>query len=242
MMQFTEEWQGCKIILVILAHPDDPEFFLGATIARWSAMGHIVHYCLLTHGDKGAQDLQTHPEQLSQLRAQEQRAAAAILGVHSVSFLNYFDGYLEPDLAMRKDVVRVIRQMKPDIVVSSDPLNVFPGEVRINHPDHRAAGLVVVDSVYPAAGNPFFFPELIHQENLLPHSVKEVWLSVTNTPTITLDVTEYWEKKLQALLEHRSQIGDPVKFEERMRSRWTQPVDAKDPPRFEEKFRRIMMG
>ena len=155
-MQFTEEWQGIKTILVILAHPDDPEFFLGATIARWCALGHAIHYCLLTHGDKGAQDLQTRPEQLSQMRAQERRAAADILGVQSVSFLNYFDGYLEPDLAMRKDVVRVIRKMKPDIVVSSDPLNVFPGEVRINHPDHRAAGQVVVDAVFPAAGKSIF--------------------------------------------------------------------------------------
>ncbi len=238
MTDFSEGWDGPKKILVILAHPDDPEFFCGATIARWTSTGHIIHYVLLTRGDKGAQDRSLSPEAISSLREKEQQAAAQSLGVKSVRFLNYADGYLVPDLTLRKDIVRVIRQERPDILVTCDPLN-FISDTHINHPDHRAAGQAVVDAVFPAAGNPFFFPELMDEEGLMPHTVREVWMSISMQPNLVLDVTEYWPRKIEALQSHASQIGDPAKFVERMKTRKVtdSPEEA---PRYEERFRRIV--
>jgi len=157
-----------------------------------------------------------------------------------VQFLRYDDGYLVPDLMVRKDVVRVIRQFRPDILVSCDPTNYYVRDVSINHPDHRAAGQVVLDAAFPAAGNPYFFPELLEVEGLQPHTVREIWLSLTAQPNVTLDVTPTWEDKMQALYQHRSQIGpDLAAFRERM---LTRRVPESDPaaPRFEERFRRLL--
>jgi LmbE family N-acetylglucosaminyl deacetylase len=240
MAETIENWEGTKKILVILAHPDDPEFFCGATIRRWTQMGHEVRYCLLTRGDKGSNDLSVRSFDLAVLRDGEQKAAAHELGVESVRFLDYEDGLLVPNLETRKRITRIIREEKPDIVVSCDPTNFFPNEASINHPDHRAAGQIVVEAVFPAVGNPLYFPELLH-EGLQPHSVKEVWLSVTMHPNIVLDVTETWNDKIRALKQHVSQIGDPAKLEERMRTRRT-PDSTEEAPRYEEKFRRIVYG
>ncbi len=215
----SEDWDGPRRILVILAHPDDPEFFCGATIARWTSTGHIVSYCLLTRGDKGEKDFSLTTEDVARKREIEQKAAANVLHVESIRFLNEPDGYLVPDVRLRREVVRVIRQEKPDIVVTCDPTNIFPNGTGINHPDHRAAGQVVVDAVFPAAGNDFFFPDLLIMEGLAPHQVKEVWMSVTSQPNTILDVSQYYGQKIQALKEHKSQIGDPIEFEKRMLSR-----------------------
>ncbi len=240
MIETSEGWATPQKILVVLAHPDDPEFFCGASIARWSSQGHTVSYCLLTRGDKGTNDRTIRPEDLAGLREEEQRAAAACLGVSSVEFLNYQDGYLIPDLESRKAVTRVIRQQRPDVLVSCDPQNFFPNDAYINHPDHRAAGQIALEAVFPAAGNPMFFPELILDEGLEPHSVREVWLSLTAQPTVILDVTATWPKKLEALYQHRSQIGPDVeKFNQRMLSRRT-PDSTPENPRFEERFRKLV--
>lgn len=232
-----EGWETPQTILVILAHPDDPEFFAGATIARWASMGHHIFYCLLTRGDKGVRDAIVDPLSLAVIREGEQKNAANVLGVKEVTFLNYQDGYLVPDLNARKDVVRVIRQVRPDIVLSCDPTHIF-GENNINHPDHRAAGQIVVDAVFPAAGNPLYFSELLQEEGLQPQGIKEVWLSVTGQPNTTIDVTEYWEKKIKALHCHETQISDMSQLDERMRSRHT-PDSSPENPRYEEKFRRL---
>lgn len=232
-----EGWEAPQTILVILAHPDDPEFFCGASIARWTSLGHTVHYCLLTRGDKGVRDRTVDPAELSRAREIEERGAADVLGVQQLVFLDFEDGYLVPDLVARKAVVRAIRKFRPDIVVSCDPTHIF-GENTINHPDHRAAGQIVVDAFFPAAGNPMYFSDLIDDENLEPVSPKEIWLSVTSTPNITLDVTSYWERKIEALHCHVSQIGDMNQLDERMRSRRTADSTA-DNPRYEEKFRRL---
>lgn len=235
-----DAWEVPQKILVILAHPDDPEFFCGATLARWAAAGHEIHYCLLTCGDKGSNDRSIKPEALCGMRVEEQRAAAAVIGVKQVRFLGYEDGYVFPDLALRKEITRLIRQEKPDIVLTCDPLLVYAGETRLNHPDHRATGQAVIDAVFPAAGNHLYFPELL-EEGLEPHTPREVWLSIPNTPTVTLDVTEYWEVKIRALQEHKSQIGDPQKLAERMRERRT-PDSTLERPRYEEKFRRLIFN
>jgi LmbE family N-acetylglucosaminyl deacetylase len=232
-----ESWVEKQKILILLAHPDDPEFFLGATIARWIHMGHEINYCLFTKGDKGSDDVNLTPEVLSNMRVVEQRRAAEVLGVSNVEFLDYKDGYLVPDLSFRREVVRIIRKEKPDVIVTSDPTNIFPRVGAINHPDHRAAGQVVVDAVFPAAGNVKYFPELL-EEGYKPHSIKEIWLSVTGNPNVIIDVTEYWDKKIQALLQHASQIGDSERFRSRMLSRHT-PESTMELPRFEERFYRI---
>jgi LmbE family N-acetylglucosaminyl deacetylase len=241
-MTFTSEnWTGTKRILVVLAHPDDPEFFCGATIARWTSTGHIVSYCLLTRGDKGEKDFNKTTDLVALKREKEQLAAAAILGVSSVRFLNNPDGYLVPDIVLRREVVRVIRQEKPDILMTCDPTNYFSNDSGINHPDHRAAGQAVIDAVFPAAGSAFFFPDLLVKEGLEPHSVKEVWMSVTHQPNTILDVTDFWLMKIKALKEHASQIGNLEEFEKRMQTRRS-PESSEEVPKFEERFRRIIYG
>jgi LmbE family N-acetylglucosaminyl deacetylase len=238
MIDIPNEWNTTQKILVILAHPDDPEFFCGATLARWAMQGHQVIYYLLTRGDKGTNDPNQDPETLAAVREVEQRAAAAVIGVSRVNILNYPDGFLADQKDARKSITRIIRQERPDILLTCDPSNYFPNEASINHPDHRAAGQFVVDAYFPAAGNPMFYPDLL-AEGLLPHSVKEVWFSLTALPNFILDVTETWPVKIEALHCHASQIGDPQKFDERMRTRRT-PASSDEAPRFEEKFRRII--
>jgi len=234
----SANWPEKQRILVVLAHPDDPEFFCGATLARWAKAGHEISYILLTCGDKGRNDdnRDIPGSELCALRHKEERAAADVLGVGDVTFMDNEDGYLVPDLSLRKEVVRVIRQVRPDVLVTCDPQNLFP-TYGINHPDHRAAGQVVLDAVFPAAGNELFFPELL-KEGWQPHTPKEIWISLTSQPNVSLDVTETWDVKIRALKEHKSQIGDPVKFEERMRSRRTDDSTDEN-PRYEEKFRVI---
>ena len=233
-----EAWESPQTILVVLAHPDDPEFFCGATIARWTSQGHSVHYCLLTRGDKGSHDRSIESQWLAKTREHEERMAADVLGVQKLTFLDYEDGCLVPDLGARKAVARAIRQFQPDIVVSCDPTYLF-GENSINHPDHRAAGQIVVDAVFPAAGNPMYYPEFIRDEALEPVSVKEVWLAVTGNPNTVVDVTPYWEKKIEALHCHKTQIDDMAQLDERMRSRFT-TGSSPEAPRYEERFRRII--
>ena len=233
-----DAWEKPQRILVILAHPDDPEFFCGATLARWARAGHEIHYLLLTSGDKGFQDATATAEHICKVRQAEQNAAAAVIGVKSVRFLDLEDGYLVPSIDLRRQIVRVIRQIKPDILVTCDPTHLYAGDYYINHPDHRYAGQVVLDAVFPAADNSFFFPELIKDEGLLPHKLSEVWVSLTGNPTVTLDVTNTWEIKIRALKEHKSQIGDPKEFEERMRARKSEK-STEENEYYEEKFRVI---
>jgi len=234
----ADAWKTPQKILVILAHPDDPEFFCGATLARWAKAGHAITYFLLTCGDKGFEDPKALPEEICGIRHREQHAAAKVIGVKSIRFLDLPDGVLVPTLDLRREVVRAIRQEKPDILVTCDPTRLFVADRGLNHPDHRCAGQVVLDAVFPAAGNPHFFPELLNEEALEPHAPAEVWVSLAEAPNVVLDVTDTWPIKLRALKKHKSQIGDPQKFEERMRSRRTQ-ASSDDNPRFEESFRVI---
>lgn len=238
MMDPISPWETQQSILVVLAHPDDPEFFCGATLAAWIQAGHQVSYCLLTCGDKGSDERDLDAEKLCLNRQEEQGAAARVLGVRKVRFLSHQDGYLVPDLELRREITRVIRQERPDILVTCDPTNLFPAHGRINHPDHRAAGQATLDAVFPAAGNHRYFADLLGVEGLEPHFPREIWISLTLQPDVSVDVTGTWELKLSALLEHRSQIGDPEKFIERMRSRHTADSTPEN-PRYEEKFRVI---
>ncbi|OGO21097.1 MAG: hypothetical protein A2Y54_00625 [Chloroflexi bacterium RBG_16_51_16] len=234
-----ENWEKPQNILVILAHPDDPEFFCGATLARWTADGHTVSYQLLCCGDKGwnpKSPAGLTSDELCGLRRAEQTNAGRVLGIKEIHFLDYQDGLLVPDLNLRKEIVRIIRKFKPDILVTCDPQNLF-ATYGLNHPDHRAAGQAVLDAVFPAAGNLFYYPDLL-VEGYEPHSVKEVWVSLTNQPDVTLEVTEYWETKIKAVLQHTTQVQDETELVKRLRSRRT-PDSSDENPRYVEKFKRI---
>jgi len=234
-------WDSPQRILVILAHPDDPEFFCGATITRWVKAGHHAYYCLLTCGDKGTKDLTLGSEELCSIRQAEQHAAANVLGVEKVRFLNYPDGYLVADIDLRRDITRVIRTIRPDILVTCDPQTLFTANAGLNHPDHRAAGQATLDAVFPSARDHLSFIELWKDEKLEPHIVHEVWVCGTLQPDTIMDVTDTWETKIQALYEHKSQIGDPEKLAQRMRDR--RAADSTpEKPRYEEKFRRLILG
>jgi LmbE family N-acetylglucosaminyl deacetylase len=236
-MTLPDAWNCPQNILVILAHPDDPEFFCGATLAKWARAGHRIIYQLLTCGDKGFNPT-THPEmtpdKLCAIRHEEQHAAAKVIGAQEVHIMDHPDGHLVPDLSLRRDVVREIRRHKPDILVTCDPQTLF-AVYGINHPDHRAAGQVVLDAVFPAAGNIAYFPELI-EEGFQPHMPTEVWCSLTNQPNTTIDVTDVWEIKMQAILEHKTQVQDPKALIERFKSRRAED-STEEKPRYEEKFR-----
>jgi LmbE family N-acetylglucosaminyl deacetylase len=233
-----DAWEIPQKILVLLAHPDDPEFFCGATLARWAKAGHEIVYCLITCGDKGTNDPTITREQLCGIRVEEQKAAASVIGAKKVRFMGYPDGYVVPDLELRKEITRVVRQEKPHVVVTCDPTTLYFFGTRLNHPDHRAAGQVVLDAIFPAVGNPMYFEDLRIEEGLEPHQVREVWVSLTMEPNVILDVTEHWETKINALFEHKSQIGEPEKLAERMRERRTEDSTA-EKPRYEERFRRL---
>ena len=231
-----ENWPKGTKILVILAHPDDPEFFMGGTIAHWVDKGYSVHYCLLTKGDKGISPGFPEGEALAALRVDEQRSAAAVLGVQHVQFMDYADGYLELGLDKRLAVTRVIRREKPNVVVSCDPQSYYIADSYLNHPDHRIAGQIVVDSVFPAAINNAFFPELL-AEDLPAVEISELWLSLPQVPNVRLDVDLYWERRLKALLEHKSQIINAEKFLSRMQAHKANMVS--EDGRYYEYFRRI---
>lgn len=225
-------------VLVVLAHPDDPEFFCGGTVARWTSEGDRVSYLLLTSGDKGADEPGVDPAALAATREQEQRAAAAVLGVVEVVFLRRPDGSLEPDQDLRRDICREIRRVRPEVVIGCDPTTIFPRRTRINHADHRAAGWATIDAIYPAAGSALYFPELL-DEGLHPVKVRTVYLAGSQSPDTSVDITDTFDRKIEALGCHVSQIQDPEELAERLRARMLDPEASPETPRYIEEFRRL---
>jgi len=203
--------------MVIMAHPDDPEFFCGGTIATWCAAGAEVTYLILTNGNKGSDDPQMTPEKLAAIRRKEQQAAADVLGVKRVIYLNEPDGELQSTLELRQRVVAEIRRYKPYTVIAPDPTRYFYATY-INHADHRAAGVVAIDAIFPAARNRMYHPELMG-EGLEPHPVKEVWLVGAEFPDLWVDVTELFETKLEAIRCHVSQVSHNEGWVERVQQR-----------------------
>lgn len=196
-------------ILVIVAHPDDIEFGVAGSIARWVDDGAQVIYGIVTDGAAGSNDPGVDLKALAQQRQAEQCAAAAIVGVHDVRFLGYPDGVLQPTMALRRDLTRLIRQVKPDRVVCQDPTTVFAGDDYINHPDHRAAGEAAIYAVFPSAETRPVFPELL-DEGFDPHHVSELYLTLTMQPNTHIDITATIDRKIAALLCHKSQVGAEV--------------------------------
>jgi LmbE family N-acetylglucosaminyl deacetylase len=232
-----EEQREKQRAMVILAHPDDPEFFCGGTVGRWVQEGWEVIYVLATRGERGSDDPQTDPQELARRREAEQRAAAAILGVREVVFLDYPDGSVVVSLELRRDLARQIRLWRPDVVITCDPAR--HAEYYISHPDHRAVAEAALDAVFPDARNPLQFPELL-AEGLQPHRVREVYIAGTMAPDTEVDVSASFELKLAALRQHRSQISDFEALEERLRQRHR--VEDENGARYVERFRRIELS
>jgi LmbE family N-acetylglucosaminyl deacetylase len=193
-------------VLVVMAHPDDAEFSAGGTIARWTSAGAQVTYCICTNGDKGTSDPGMDPREVARLREKEQRAAAAVLGVRDLIFLGHPDGTLQPTLELRRDVVRVIRQVRPEAVICPDPTRRY-GAGFINHPDHRAVGEVALDAIYPSARDPLVFPEL-RAAGLEAHKVLQTYIANATDANCAVDIEPVLETKILALCEHRSQVTE----------------------------------
>lgn len=203
--------------MVIVAHPDDADFGPAATIAAWVRGGSAAHLVCCTSGDAGGSDPRTDPLELAHTREAEQRAAAAIVGYEAVTFLHRPDGALENDLAMREQLVRLIRTFKPDAVACMDPTVLIHDDGYIQHTDHRAAALAACDAVYPAARNPMAFPRLAIDEGLDAHAVTWLYLFWSDKPTAWVDTSTTIDVRIAALREHKSQISEPDKLEERVR-------------------------
>ncbi|HEX2347473.1 MAG TPA: PIG-L deacetylase family protein [Ktedonobacterales bacterium] len=211
MAETTEK--PAKRVLIVMAHPDDGEFGVGGTVAKWAAEGRDIWYCLVTDGQVGdAGDTEITSEGLAAKRHIEAQNAADALGVqHPVIFLHYMDSRLEPTLEVRRDIARVIRQVKPDVVICQDPTVRWSGQGYINHPDHRAAGEATLAAIMPVASTRLAFPELA-AEGLATHNVKEIYISSTQNADRWVDITGYVEKKAEALRQHVSQLRgwDPL--------------------------------
>ena len=198
-------------VLVIAAHPDDIEIGAGGAIAAWTDEGIAVTYCLVTDGSAGSNDPNVNVRELVEVRQREQREAATCLGVTDVHFLGYPDGVLEATIALRRDLTRLIRQVRPDRVLITDPTTVLledEGFYYINHPDHRAAAEAALYAVFPSAESRPIFPELL-AEGLEPFHVNELWMMLTNKANVVVDVSQQHERKVASILCHHSQLPGP---------------------------------
>jgi LmbE family N-acetylglucosaminyl deacetylase len=203
-------------ILTITAHPDDVDFGSAGTIARWTETGIEVTYCVVTDGDAGGSDPSISRPDMAMLRRAEQTAAAKQVGVDDVRFLGYPDGRVEASIGLRKDLARVIRQVRPDRVICQSPERNY-ARAGASHPDHRAVGSASLDAVYPDARNPFAFPELLADEGLDAWTAREVWISGSPAPNHYVDVTQTFPRKVAALRAHASQVGDREGLEDFLR-------------------------
>jgi LmbE family N-acetylglucosaminyl deacetylase len=206
-------------VLAIAAHPDDLDFSAAGTIASWTSAGLEVVYCIVTDGDAGGFDESFPRTEMAPLRRAEQTAAADCVGVHDLRFLGYPDGQVEATLGLRRDLARVIRQVRPDRVLCPSPERNY-NRIGIGHPDHRAVGSAALDAVYPDARNPFTFRELVTDEGLAAWAVPEVWIGGGATaPNHYVDVTGTFPRKIAALRAHQSQTGHLTDLEDRLRTR-----------------------
>jgi LmbE family N-acetylglucosaminyl deacetylase len=223
-----------KRALVVAAHPDDADFGAAGTAYLWSQEGWEFYYLVCTDGSKGSDDESIEKQRLIDMRRQEQRDAAAVLGVKDVFFLDHTDGELTPNRVLLGDVVRVIREVKPHAVFTHDPESIIVNDVFINHADHRTAGLMAIDAVYPSARDRHNFPEHI-AEGLSTHKVSQVYIWGSPQSNFEVDITDVIDKKIEALLAHKSQFE--AEFVTNLLERWKSPEG-----RYLETYRRVLMG
>ena len=224
--------------LVISAHPDDPEFGQGGTVAKLASEGVEITYVVCTDGSEGGEDPALPDEELTQLRYREQREAAAILGVSEVVFLGLPDGRLTPSIDLRHELTRQIRRFRPDIVFTHNPVISLAVPIGAYHPDHLAVGQATLAAVYPASRNPRAFRALL-DEGLQPWRVREVWIGSWVEGDYYVDISSVIEKKVASIMAHQSQTANWKDMEKNMRERH---ASAKDRSGFEytEIFRRIL--
>jgi LmbE family N-acetylglucosaminyl deacetylase len=209
----TETTESLDRVMVIGAHPDDPEFGCAGTVIKWARAGKSITYVLLTSGDKGSRDPDLRPGQLAALREDEQRAAAEEIGVEQVIFLGYPDGLLENTLDLRRRLCGLLRQHQPHIVMTIDPWRLYQ-----LHPDHRAAGQAALDAIY-AAREWYIFPEQLVGD-VEPWRVKEAYLFWTGNADYWEDITCCIDTRISALARHASQVGENnERLAERIRER-----------------------
>lgn len=222
-----------KRALVVAAHPDDADFGAAGTAHLWSRNGWDFFYLVCTNGAKGSDDESLTPADLVRLRREEQRAAAELLGVKEVFFLDHEDGELTPNRDFLRDVVRYIRLLRPDALFTHDPEAVIIRDAFINHSDHRATGLTACDACYPAARDRLNFPEHL-AEGLRPHKVASLYIWGSERANFDVDITEVIETKVKALMLHKTQFGeDFIRF---VLDRW-QNAEG----RYVESFRRVTL-
>lgn len=202
-----DDLDGVARILVVTAHPDDVDFGAAGSVARWTDGGVHVSYCIVTDGDAGGADTGLARNAMAGIRRDEQTRAAATVGVTDLHWLGYPDGAVEASLALRRDLTRVIRKVRPDRVVTQSPDRLL-ARIYASHPDHLAAGEATLCAVYPDARNAWAFPELLDDEGLEPHTVREVYLMAREEPDRFVDISATIERKIEALLAHRSQVAD----------------------------------
>lgn len=206
--------------IALFAHPDDPEFTCGGTIARWTAAGCRVTYVIMTDGRAGSAGLPPDDPmseaELIRARQEEQLAAASILGVDGVVFLGHHDGELMHTLELRRQLVREIRRVKPQAALLFDPQRrIMPGYVQ--HPDHWTSGEAALAAIFPVAGTRRGMPELL-EEGLEPHQVRDVYLVSAVQPNLRIDISATIDRKIEAMRCHRTQVADPERTQEFMRS------------------------
>jgi LmbE family N-acetylglucosaminyl deacetylase len=224
-------------VLAIYAHPDDSDVSCGGTLAAWAERGAEAHVVICTTGDKGSSDPDTDVAALVERRRAEVEAAAKVLGVAGVHCLDHPDGELENDLALRAELVGLLRSLRPEVLVCPDPLSVFFGEHYYNHRDHRVVGFAALDAASPAAGSPLYFPDAGG-----PHATGVAYLSGSLEPGVYVDISGTIEQKTEAILCHASQLGETGEwFREVLSERAEQAGRAAGVP-YAEAFRRIRFG
>lgn len=231
--------ESLRTILCIAAHPDDIEFTVAGSVARWTREGRAVTFCLVTTGGVGTNEYTPSNEGLVPIRERELKTAAGILGVGEVILLGYADGVVEPTLGLRCDLTRVIRRVKPDVVVCGDPTVRYYGNEYMNHPDHRAAASAALDAVFPSAETVGIFPELL-TEGLAPHKVKEVFIHGAETPDTWIDITDTFDTKCAALRAHVSQVG-PGDWVEALLREWGTREGKRVGVTYAEAYRRMIL-
>ena len=235
----TKNIKTPKSALAIFAHPDDMDFSASGTIAKWVAKGAKITYLVCTDGSKGSDDPRMTARRLAAIRKREQRDAAKILGVRDVIFLGHRDGELTADLKLKEEIVRVIRQKRPELVITLDPAFFYsPARGFVNHSDHRAAGQAAVDAVFPLARDRLNFPHY-EKQGLTPHKVRTLFLVSFDAPTHLEDISATFGKKLATLNAHKSQVGSDALARTKERGRL---LGRKGRMRYAEGFKRIELS
>ena len=222
-------------ILAIGAHPDDLDFSCSGTISKLTRQGSEVVYLVISDGSKGSHKIKVGDSKLAKIRKEEQKREAKAVGVNEVIFLGLKDGEIENTKLLRKEIVKIIRKTKPDMIFSFDPANLAFDNPYRSHRDHRQAGEAVFDAIFPASGNESFFPELLRR-GYKPHQVKEIWFFASPKPNKFIDIAKTIGDKIKALSYHKSQIADMKEVEKRIKD-WAKKSGRKKGYKYAEAFR-----